>query len=176
MLWWFIGVWLASGAVLPAFWLLSMACRWLASATIGPKRLCVLSGLVGIGIGALILLFVCSFSDSITTTHDMPSAFAVAQAPLTRVVEASPIPLRITLSPSPAQSARDGASHQTDKVVPQAAIPAALLTVALHPKLDAKPSTRHRHALEPPVLPYVTRSSSRGIWLFAPNGNEGTRN
>ena len=48
MLWWLIGVWLASGAVLPVFWLLSMAYR-AASKRIGPKGLYVLSGLVSIG-------------------------------------------------------------------------------------------------------------------------------
>ena len=52
MLWWFIGVWLASGAVLPVCWLLSMAYR-AAAKRIGPKGLYVLSGLVSIG--ALIL-------------------------------------------------------------------------------------------------------------------------
>ena len=53
----------ASGAVLPAFLLLRMAYRWLAAPKIGPQGLHLLSGLVGIGIGALILWLVCSFSD-----------------------------------------------------------------------------------------------------------------
>ena len=74
MLWWFIGVWLASGAVLPVCWLLSMAYR-AASKKIGPKGLYVLSGLVSIG--ALILLFVSPFRDSNITMRDMPSASAV---------------------------------------------------------------------------------------------------
>ena len=105
MLWWFIGIWLAIGAVLPVFWLLSMAYRRLASSKIGPKGLCVLSGLVGAGVGALILAFVCSFSNSIITTRDMPSASAVAQAPMTSGAEAKPIHLLIlaTVSPSRAQ-------------------------------------------------------------------------
>ena len=81
MLWWFIGVWLASGAVLPVCWLLSMAYR-AASKKIGPKGLYVLSGLVSIG--ALILLFVSPFCDSNITMRDIPSASAVAaQAPMT---------------------------------------------------------------------------------------------
>ena len=76
MLWWFIGFWLASGAVLPAFLLLRMVHRWLAASTIGPLGLHVLSGLVGIGIGALILWFVCSFSDSSIAMRDTPSALS----------------------------------------------------------------------------------------------------
>jgi hypothetical protein len=103
MLWWFIGAWLASGAVLPAFWLVGMAYRWLASAKISPKGLCALSGLVGTGIGALILLFVCSFSDSIITMRDVSSTSAVIQAPMTHVTEARQIQSLVTLSPSPGQ-------------------------------------------------------------------------
>lgn len=171
MLWRFIGVWLASGAVLPAFVLLTMAYR--AASKIGSKGLCVLSGLVGIGVGALILLDVCSFSDLIITTRDMLSGPAVARAPMTHLAEARPIPLLITLSPSPAQNAGDGASRQTDAVMPQASVPTALPTAALHPQLDAKPSALHRHAHGPPVRSYVTRPSSRGVWLFGPNGNGG---
>jgi hypothetical protein len=218
MLWWIIGVWLASGAVLPVFWLLSMAYRWLASSKIGPKGLCALSGLVGTGVGALILAFVCSVSDSIITTRDMPSASAVAQAPMTHLAEARSIQLLVILSPSPAQfsakptqadtdmekgevrggllreppplgeaeqvatirdmeqSAGDGASRPADAVVPQVSVLAALLTAAPHPKLDVKRGTPHRHAGGPSVRPYVIRSSSRGMWLFAPNGNEGAHN
>jgi len=199
MLRWIIGVWLASGAVLPAFWLLSMAYRLLAASKIGPKGLCALSGLVGIGIGALILLFVCSFSDAIITTRDMPSAFAVAQAPMTHVAEARPIQLlpSVTLSLSPAQfsaaqagpplfgeaehvasilpriddvgqSAGDDASHQTDAAVPQ-----ALLTAPLHAKPGMKRGLAHRYAPGPSVGPSIAHSSSSGLWLFAPNGNEG---
>ena len=220
MLWWFIGIWLASGAVLPVFWLLSMAYRRLASSKIGPKGLCVLSGLVGTGVGALILAFVCSFSNSIITTRDMPSAPAVPQAPMTHLAEARSIQLLVTpslaqFSANPAQadtdiqkgevrggllreppplgeaeqvapiqpgigdtgqSAGDGASRPTDAVVPQVSVLAALLTAALHPKLDVKRGTPHRHARGPSVRPYVTRSLSRGMWLFAPNGNEGAHN
>jgi hypothetical protein len=105
MLWWFIGIWLASGAVLPVFWLLSMAYR-AVSKRIGPKGLYVLSGLVSIG--ALILLFVSPFCDSNITTRHIPSASTVvAQAPMTSAAgaEAKPIQLLIlaTVSPSRAQ-------------------------------------------------------------------------
>ena len=132
MLWWIIGVWLASGAVIPVLWLLSIASHGVfardlraeqrqvsvgsddvaapASApglhtAASPRRLrCgrsssqgtspdgmrvtpnrshvgqyVLSGLTILG--ALILLFVSSFSDSSVTIGDLPSAAAVAHAP-----------------------------------------------------------------------------------------------
>jgi hypothetical protein len=219
MLRWIIGVWLASGAVLPAFWLLSMAHRWLASSKFGSKGLCVFSGLVGIGIGALILLFVCSFSDSIITMRGVPSAAAVAQAPMTHLAEARPIQLLVTLSPSPAQfsakptqadtdiekgevgggllreppslgeaeqvapiqpgigdmeqSDRDDASRQTDAVVPQVSGVAAPPIARLHAKLAAERGLAHRYTRGPPVRSYVTRPSSRGVWLFGPTGNEG---
>jgi hypothetical protein len=88
MLWWLIGVWLASGAVLPVLWLLSMAYR-AASKRIGPQGLYVLPGLVSIG--ALVLLFVCPFGDSDITMRGMTSAPAVAQAPMTSAAEAKPI-------------------------------------------------------------------------------------
>jgi hypothetical protein len=80
MLWWFIGFWLASGALLPAFLLLRMAYRWLAAPKLGPKGLHVLSGLVGIGLGAMILWIVCSFSDSSIAMRDTPSAFVPCSA------------------------------------------------------------------------------------------------
>jgi hypothetical protein len=209
MLWWLIGVWLAGGAVFPAIWLLSIAYRWLAASKIGPKGLQVLSGLVGIG--ALILLFVCPFRDSSITTRDTFSGNAIAQAPMTHAVVAavSPIQLLVTLSPSPALltqadtdidewevhrgllreppslgeadqiapiqsgSAGNGASRQTDAVVLQVSSVSVLLTTALHLKRGVKRSTSHRDARGPTVPPYVNRSSSRGIWLFAPTGNEG---
>jgi hypothetical protein len=39
-----IGVWLASGALLPAFFLIRLTYRWLAASKIGPKGLHALSG------------------------------------------------------------------------------------------------------------------------------------
>lgn len=93
-------------------------------------------------------------------------------------------PLLVTLSPSPAQfsakptqvDAGDGVGRQTEPVMPQVSVLAAQVTAALRPKLGVKRGTLHRHACGPSVRPYVIRSSSRGIWLFAPNGNEGARN
>jgi hypothetical protein len=174
MLWWFIGVWLASGAVLPAFLLLRMVHRRLAASKIGPKGLHVLSGLVGIGIGALILWIVCSFSDSSTAMRDTPAAFVIAQAPLTLAVVAAVRPAGPPLlsgagqvaSIRPriddmAQGVRGDASRQTDAAAPP--------TAPLHRKLAAERGAAHRNTLGPPVRSYVTRSSSRGLWLFAPN-------
>jgi hypothetical protein len=134
MFWWIIGGWIASGAIFPVLWLLSMvrravfgrdmeaqqrqvdsppvaasarrsSCgsRGLASSLsmwvfglpgrrLGGTRTtpkasligeCVLSGVISFG--ALILLFVGSFSDSSVTVRDMPLASAVPQARMTRV-------------------------------------------------------------------------------------------
>jgi hypothetical protein len=196
MLWWFIGVWLASGAVLPVFWLLSMAYR-AASKRIGPKGLYVLSGLVGIG--ALILLFVCPFGDSDISMREMTSAPAVAQAPMTSAAEAKPIQLltSTTFSPSPAQfserpvqseppllgeaeqvastqlrihnvgeSASDDASRHTDAAAPHVPAAGALLTV------PAFRGSVHRRTSGPPVRAYVTQLS-HGTWLFPPNQTGG---
>jgi hypothetical protein len=66
------------------------------------------------------------------------------------------------------QSAGDGASHQPDATAPPIA--------PLHSKLAAERGPGHRNTRGPPVQSYVTRSSSRGVWLFAPNGNEGANN
>jgi hypothetical protein len=184
MLWWFIGAWLASGTVLPAFLLLRMAYRGLAAAKVGPKGLHVLSGLVGVGIGALILWFVCSFSDSSTAMRDTPSA-SVAQT-----IDLLP---SVTLSLSPAQfSAAQagppllGEAEQVASIQPgigafgqsigDAAVPQAPLTAPLHPKPGIKRRLAHRYASGPTVGPYITHSSSSGLWLFAPNGNEGANN
>jgi hypothetical protein len=167
MLWWFIGVWLASGFVIPVLCLISMArrgvflrdvgterrqaaggsqytarvasdarptwgTRWPASSLgiwafrltehrptgtrmtpkVGHTGLYVISGLVSLGV--LILLIVGSFGDSNTTMRDLPSASAVAQAPVTPAAVATPIQSRTsaTFSSSPAQlsakSAPDG--------------------------------------------------------------------
>jgi hypothetical protein len=214
MLWWLIGLWLAGGAVLPAFWLLSMAYRWLASLNIGPKGLHMLSGLAGIGIGALILWFVCLFSDSNIAMRDTPSASAVALASMTHPVVASErltqLPPLGTLSLSSTQfsaaqfsAAQTGppslgeaeqvtsiqpgigdviqcaggdACRQTDGAAPLVSVAVALMIAPLHSQPGVKRDPAHRHTYGPSVPPYVIRSSSHGIWLFAPNGNEGTHN
>jgi hypothetical protein len=192
MLWWFIGVWLASGAALPVFMLLSMTHR-AALKIIGPKVLYGLSGLVSVG--ALILLFVFPFGD-------MPSTYAVAQTPTTyaAVSEARP------LSPSPAQlmvklaqteppsfgeaeqvasvesrfddvrERVDDASRQTDAAVPQVPAARALLTAPADPKVpSAGRGSAHRRARGLPVGPYVTQLS-HGTWLFPPNQTGGGSN
>ena len=196
MLWWFIGFWLASGAVLPAFLLLRMAYRWLAAPKIGPQGLRLLSGLVGTGIGALILWLVCSFSGT-----DTPSPSVVAGAPLTHAVVAAARPIQLlpavtlSLSPAPFSPAQAGppllseagqvASVQPriddmgqsaggDAIrQPEAAAPP---TAPLHRKLAAERGAAHPYTHGPPVRAYITSSSSRGLWLFAPNGNEGANN
>jgi hypothetical protein len=165
MLWWIIGFWLASGAVIPVLWLLSMASRrvfvrnieaeqrqsatpasaaqsasslrWLTSSlamwvfklpghhpdgmrvapNTGHIGQYVLSALTTIG--ALILLFVSSFSDSSVTRRDLPPAAAVAHAPVapaavaeTRALQS---PASAALSPA-AQLAATPAPSDTDTV------------------------------------------------------------
>jgi hypothetical protein len=191
MLWWFIGVWLASGAVLPVCWLLSMAYR-AASKKIGPNGpYVVFSGLVSIG--ALILLFVCPFRSSDITMRGMTSAPAVAQAPMTPAAEAKPIQLltSATLSPSPAQfsvkpaqtepplfgEAEQVASSQlrSHNVGETANNDASRHTDAAAPQVPAYPKvpsagrgSAHRRTPGPPVRPNVTQLS-HGTWLFPPN-------
>jgi hypothetical protein len=203
MLWWFIGIWLASGAVLPVFWLLSMAYR-AASKRIGPKRLYVLSGLVSIG--ALILLFGCPFRSSNITMGDMPSASAVAQAPMTSAAGAEPIQLLIlaTVSPSRAQfSAKpaqaepplfgeaeqvasiqpriddvgertnDDASRQTDAATPLVPVAGALLTAPVYPKVPSAGRGSAHRRTHGSPVRPYVTQLSRGTWLFAPYQGNG---
>ena len=162
MLWWFIGVWLASGAVLPVCWLLSMAYR-AASKKIGPEGLYVLSGLVSIG--ALILLFVSPFCDSNITMRDIPPASAVAaQAPVTSAAGAEAIQLLTwtTLSPSSSQfSAKPAQTELLD---------AAEQVASSQPRIHR--GSAHRRTSGPPVRAYVTQLS-HGTWLFPPNQTGG---
>ena len=194
MLWWFIGVWLASGAVLPVCWLLSRAYR-AASKKIGQKGLYVLSGLVSIG--ALILLFMRPFGASNITIRDMPSASAVAQTPMMSAAEAKPIQLLTsdTLSLSLAQFAAKpaqteppsfGAAEQVATIQPQFVDvgesanddasrqdAAAPLTAPVYPKIpSAGRGSVHRRTPGLPVRPYVTQLS-HGTWLFPPNQTGG---
>jgi hypothetical protein len=179
MLWWFIGAWLASGTVLPALLLLRWANRWLATSKIGPKGSHALSGAAGFGIGALVLWFVCSLSDSSIAMRDTPSASTVAQASTkpTERAEAKPVDADIEASAvrlveadaaiqprigAFGQSAGDN-GHQTDAAVPQ-----ALLTAPLHTKLGMRRGLAH-DARWPSVGPYITHSSSSGTWLFTPH-------
>ena len=183
MLWWFIGAWLASGTVLPAFLLLRWANRWFAASKIGPKGLHALSGAAGFGIGALVLWFVCSLSDSSTAMRDTPSALVVAQASMkpAEAAEAKPVEADVetaavrlveadaTIQPGIGafgQGAGDN-GRQTGAAVPQ-----ALLTAPLHTKLGMRRGLAHA-ARWPSVGPYITHSSSSGIWLFAPHDGNG---
>jgi hypothetical protein len=180
MLWWLIGAWLASGTLLPAFLLLRMGYRWLAAVKISPKGLHALSGLVGFGIGVLVLWFVCSFRDSSIAMRAMPSASAVAQTPMTHpeVAEAKPAEadieagaVRLAEADATIQPGSDALGQSAGD---NAAVPQALL--AAPPHLGMKRGLTHRAAHRLSVGPYITRSSSSGIWLFAPNGNEGANN
>jgi hypothetical protein len=105
MVWWFIGIWLASGALLPAFWLLSMAYRWVApvACRVGVQADSALPSVTRVTtklrridphvvygsviVGTLIVVFAGSFSD-------LSPASAIAQASGTpdAVAEVRPSP------------------------------------------------------------------------------------
>ena len=113
MLWWLIGAWVASGLLIPALWLLSLAGHGVfvrsshdlqASGTAPPpppssKRTSWNRGQIGrfllcglVGVGALILLFIGSFSDPISTMGNLYSALADAQAPVSQpTVTSAPV-------------------------------------------------------------------------------------
>lgn len=123
MLWWLIGIWIASGSILPVVWLLSMAYRWLTSSlamrafkwpehrlngtrialTVRHMGLYVLFNLVSTGV--LILLLVGSFCNSNITMRDLSSASTVAQVPATKPAQARPI-LSLASAASPPSNAQ----------------------------------------------------------------------
>jgi hypothetical protein len=127
--------------------------------------------------------------------RDMPSASAVAQAPMTSAAAAEAKPIQLltsdTLSLSLAQfSAKPaqteppsfGAAEQVATIQPQFVDvgesanddasrqdAAAPLTAPVYPKIpSAGRGSVHRRTPGLPVGPYVTQSN-RGTWLFPPN-------
>jgi hypothetical protein len=110
MLWWFIGVWLASGLLIPGLCLLGMAWRRLLSRVqevpkAGHTGLYVLAGLIGLG--AMALLFVGSFSDPIFSMRDRGRDTVAASSPVRQDAGIADTPApSLTLgapSPSPEQ-------------------------------------------------------------------------
>jgi hypothetical protein len=150
--------------------------------SLGRVGQCVLAGLLCLG--ALIMLFLGSFSDSTVT---MPSG--VARAPAAQTPEARPTqpalavpsPSTAELSAKPEQgevdteAAQRGSLHKPS-VEPQAGGLGQRSDAgsAMHaPRLPATTALIHRHVREVPVRPYATRSD-RGTWLWAPNNNAGS--
>ena len=202
MLWWLIGGWVASGLLIPTLWLLSVAGHGFfvrsshdiqeeAAAPSPPpssKRTrrnrghigrFLLSGLVGVG--ALILLFIGSFSDPMSTMGFLYSAFADAQDSVSQAAVTS----------APAQEAVKQTDHnqtgtvgpdfarEADLAAPQIppvwALKAALsaVTPPAHPQRPSKHGWQYgRHG---PVSAFVAVSRP-STWLFPPDASGGGNN
>jgi hypothetical protein len=143
----------------------------------------VLSGLLCLG--ALILLFLGSFSDSTVTMLSN-----VVRAPTAQTTEARPTQPALAvrslstaaLSVKPEQAevdteaAQRGLLHEPS-VEPQAGGVGQRSDggSAIHaPRLPAQTARIHRHVREVPIRPYVTKSDPHGIWLSVPNQNSGS--
>ena len=143
----------------------------------------VLSGLLCLG--ALILLFLGSFSDSTVTMLSN-----VARAPAVQTTEARPtqaapaVPSLSTaeLSAKPEQGEVDTEAAQRGLLHEPSVEPQAGGMGHIGQRSDAGsamgaprlPATTHRHVREMAIRPYVTRSDPRGIWLSVPNQNSGS--
>ena len=205
MLWWLIGAWVASGLLVPALWLLSMAGHGVfvrsshkiqaeaaaPSSCPSSKRTSWNHGRLGrfllcgfVGVGALILLFIGSFSDPISTTGNLYLAFTGAQDPVSQAaVTPAPVREELVAAKQPDLDQTGAVGHdrarETDLVTPQIppvwALKAALSAVTSPAHLD-RPSRRgwqyDRHG---PVGAFVARSR-RGTWLFPPNASGGGNN
>ena len=196
MLWWLIGAWVASGLLIPVLWLLSMAGRRTlirssndvqapgASAPLldskpatlnrGQMGRFLLSGLAGAG--AVILLFIGSFGDPITTMGDLYSAFADAHTPVLQpAVPRAPVEVVLAVDHDEAENGRhDRAAPggHSDATGP-ACVDACGHVSRYAPGHPERPGKRGwHHGRRGPVGAYVTQSH-RGTWLFPPNANAG---
>jgi hypothetical protein len=208
MLWWLIGMWLASGLVIPVLWLAGVAGRRIVSGLSNamraksapvpspngvrtlPKRSRVgrfsLAGLVGIG--ALVLMLVGSFSDPITRLQELPSVLTSAPAPASEAAITPPSgEADRVLSVEPAdgnvrRASLDDSPNQADAATPLVAVEQPLGALPVPPEQpDAARGRQHGHARGPsnaaarnsrPVRAHITRSV-RGTWLFPPNPGNG---
>jgi len=129
------------------------------------------------GVGAMIVLFIGSFSDPITTMGNLYSAFANAEV---RVLQLAVKPVEGELAEvKPAdqnggETARPDLPRQADVSTPQNP-PTSTLTAMSADTPPAYPqrSNKHgwRHGRSGPVGAYVAQSR-RGTWLFPPNPNQ----
>ncbi len=208
MLWWLVGMWLASGLVIPLLWLLGVAGRRVfpgrpkATPVVGspapppkgvratPRQSRIgrfsLAGLVGIG--ALVLMLVGSFSDPITRLQELPSVLTPAPAPASEAAITPPSgEADQVLSAEPADGnvrkvSLDDPPSQADAATPLVAVEQPLGALPVPPgQPDAARDRPHGHVRGPstaaarnsrPVRAYITRSV-RGTWLFPPNPGNG---
>lgn len=204
MLWWLIGAWVASGPLIPVLWLLSMACRNVLVRPSNDKQAAraptppsnskraipnrghmgrfLLSGLAWVG--AVILLFISSLNDPITTMGSLYSDFAHAPAPVLQPT-VTPSPIEVELAAvKPADREEEGtvghdlarkAVLAAPQIPPVWALRAALSAVT-PPAYPERPSKRGwQHGRRGPISAYVAQSH-RGTWLFPPNPNAGGNN
>lgn len=157
-----------------------------------------LSGLVGIG--ALTLLFVGSFGDSIIATLDPPSSAAVADAPAAQVAEAMATKADIddeagvarrglprespplgdaeqvaSIQPRTGEavaSAGDDVSRQTAVAAAAPLATGGTLLIA-DPKVASVERGSGRPRARGPLVRTFVTGSNRGTWLFPPNMNAG---
>jgi hypothetical protein len=198
MLWWLIGAWVVSGLLIPVLWLFSMVGRRVvtdslndlqaprASAPSLDRKLTtlrrghmgrfLLAGLAGTG--AVILLFIGSLSDPITTMGDLYSAVADAHAPVSQpTVTPALVEVALAVDRDEANGSHDLA-RQADVATPQSppAWTLAAMSAVTPPATPERSAKRGgHHGRRGPVGAYVTQSH-RGTWLFPPNPNAGGNN
>jgi hypothetical protein len=187
MLWWFIGAWVASGLLVPALWLLSVAGRRVfvrssidmqatevplpppnskrATANRGHMGRYLLSGITVVG--AVILLLIASFSDPVAAIENLRSIFALAEVPVSQpAVTTSPIEVKLAANVpfrAEEENGRDDFAGQAHAVQEPPA--------ATHPAYPVRSIKRvEHHGRQGRVDAYVVHSS-RGTWLFPPNVN-----
>ena len=199
MLWWLIGIWVASGLLIPVLWLLSITGRRClirssndgqapgASAPLldskpatlnrGQMGRFLLAGLAGAG--AVILLFIGSFSDPITTMGDLYAALADAHTPVLRpAVPPAPVDVVLTVDHNEAEDSRHDLARQ--EAIETRQSPSvwtlAAMSAVTPPATPERPGKRGgHHGRRGPVGAYVTQSHP-GTWLFPPNANQGGNN
>jgi len=198
MLWWLVGMWLASGLVIPLLWLLSAAGRWVspgqrkATPVMGspspppkgvratPRRTRIgrfsLAGLAGIG--ALVLMLVGSFSDPITRLQELPSVLAPARAPASEAaISPSNGEADQVLSAEPADGnvrkvSLDDPPSQADATTPLVAVEQPLGALPVPPEQpDAARDRQHGHARWPST---AAARNSRPVRAYITRSVRGT--
>ena len=205
MLWWLIGAWVASGLLIPALWLLSLAGHGVfvrsshdlqASGTAPPpppssKRTSWNRGQIGrfllcglVGVGALILLFIGSFSDPISTMGNLYSALADAQAPVSQpTVTSAPVQEGLAAVKQPDRNQTGAVVHDRAReadlrappIPPVWALKAALSAVTPPPRPERPGKRSWQYGRPGPVSAFVAQSR-RGTWLFPPLASGGGNN
>jgi hypothetical protein len=199
MVWWLIDAWVASGLLIPVLWLFSITGRRILArssnnvqvtggsalpvdnkATMPNRGHMGRSLLAGLAcLGAVILLFIGSFGDPITTMGDLYSTIADAYAPVSQpAVTPARLEVELAVEHDEAEKGRPDLARQAAVAAPQSppAWTLAAMSAVTPPASPERPS-KHvwRHGRRSPVSAYVTQSH-RGTWLFPPTANAGSNN